>query len=234
MLCAQVATWWRSGARRADRTPAPSPTGRKRRTPCRRWCGTFQGARQDNKVIDHLLFRKLFAESFGAFNIDGYHGHGGDDYVIGTSCVRWLPAMPTRAAAGPCCEHWHGSCGSLPRYAYNGLRERLQATLDAEYQAGRVNADEYRAIARTEPRALEEGSGRGQEATPDRGPQQSEGLVETTETPPKGGVSDSDAVLANFRAKMDSLSDRAFAAGDGKESGRIASTMRMPSSRAVH
>lgn len=44
---------------------------------------------QDKKVIDHLLFRKLFAETFGVFNIDGYHGHGGDDYVIGTSCVRW-------------------------------------------------------------------------------------------------------------------------------------------------
>lgn len=102
--------------------------------------------------------------------------------------------MPTRAAAGPCCEHWHGSCGSLPRYDYNGLRERLQATLDAEYQTGRVSADEYRAIARTDPpRAVQDRSGRGREATPDRGPQQSEGLVETTETPPKGGVSGSDA-----------------------------------------
>lgn len=44
---------------------------------------------QDKKVIDHLLFRKLFAESFAAFNIDGYHGRGGDDYVIETSAVRW-------------------------------------------------------------------------------------------------------------------------------------------------
>lgn len=44
---------------------------------------------QDQQIIDHLLFRKLFAETFAPFTIDGFAGRGGDDYVIEPSGVRW-------------------------------------------------------------------------------------------------------------------------------------------------
>lgn len=44
---------------------------------------------QDQKVIDHLVFRKLFAESFSAFTVNGFRGRGGDEYVIEPEGVRW-------------------------------------------------------------------------------------------------------------------------------------------------
>lgn len=81
------------------------------------------------------------------------------------------------------------SIESLPEYDYNQLRERLQATLDAEVRAGRIDEAEYRAIAGTDaPRALLADVRSGREANPDGGPEQGQGLVDP-QTPPTGGVS---------------------------------------------
>src|SRR5574337_1323324 len=90
---------------------------------------------------------------------------------------------------------------AVPAFDYNGLREHLHAILDQEHAAGRVSDAEYRAIARSEPAARQQGqavsdakdAGRGPRADQDRRPEQSEGLVTTPETPPPGGVSASTA-----------------------------------------
>jgi hypothetical protein len=66
----------------------------------------------------------------------------------------------------------------IPPYDYNGLREKLTNILDAEYQAGRISADEYRAIARTDPAGtVQEADGRALREPENRGSEQSEGLV---------------------------------------------------------
>lgn len=98
---------------------------------------------------------------------------------------------------------------ALPAHEYNGLREQLQATLDAEYRAGRVSEAEYRAIARTDPPALRDArvTGRARETNAGGRPEQSEGLV-TPETPPTGGVS------ASLASKVEAAASEAAAHPD--------------------
>lgn len=74
---------------------------------------------------------------------------------------------------------------TLPHYDYNGLREKLQATRDAEYRAGRVSEAEYRAIAKAAPPSgrVAQGHGEGHPAAADRGPEQGQGLVKPEPTP---------------------------------------------------
>lgn len=74
---------------------------------------------------------------------------------------------------------------------YNGLKEKVHEVLDAEYEAGRIDEAEYRAVARSEPPARRDARvpGQGPRTDQDSRPEQSEGLVAATETPPTGGVS---------------------------------------------
>ena len=44
---------------------------------------------QDQAIIDHLIFRKLFAESFSAFSVNEHRGRLGDEYIVEPSGVRW-------------------------------------------------------------------------------------------------------------------------------------------------
>ena len=83
---------------------------------------------------------------------------------------------------------------SVPAYDYNGLKEKIHEILDQEFQAGRIDEAEYRAVSRTEPPARGDArvAGEGSAANPVRGPEQSEGLV-NPESPPTGGVSASAA-----------------------------------------
>ena len=113
---------------------------------------------------------------------------------------------------------------SLPDYDYNGLRERIQAILDTEYQAGRVSPEEYKAIARTEPPARGNAGVAGQAlgVGAEGRPGQSEGLVDAAstessaeqaaQTPPTGGVSVSGIRIAKaFSADSYKANIRDFA-----------------------
>lgn len=44
---------------------------------------------QDQPIIDHIIFRKLFAESFSSFSVDGHRGQLGDEYIVEPRGVRW-------------------------------------------------------------------------------------------------------------------------------------------------